>query len=150
MVLKLPKQEAADKLGISLSTLNRWIRKELIKVEEHMVGQQRRILVILEEHHLAAADDPSDELAEGPRELSVDVNGFEGTELPPEVEVIQLRERVRGLEDLVVTLKDQNVMEQGRYSQLYQDVVNGTLALPPGRTKRRLWWRFWERGLAGR
>ena len=150
MVMKLPKQEAADKLGISLSTLNRWIRKKLIRVEEHMVGQQRRILVILEEHHLAGGpvEEPIAEgaapsrLEAGPDPVIVD------GELPAEVEVIQLRERVRGLEVLVVTLKDQNVMEQSRYSQIYQDMVNGTLALPPGRTRRRPWWRFWGRGLA--
>ena len=150
MVMKLPKQEAADKLGISLSTLNRWIGKKLIRVEEHMVGQQRRILVIIEEHHLVDAG-VEDGVGEGdPKAVEQPVPGLvlDPQGLPAEVEVIQLRERVRGLEELVVTLKDQNVMEQGRYSQIYQDMVNGTLALPPGRTRRRPWWRFWGRGLA--
>ena len=150
MVLKLPKQEAADKLGISLSTLNRWIKKKLIQVEEHMVGQQRRILVIIEEHHLEAPneEEPVVNFAAEPPIDTPDLSVVDGSELAAEVEVIQLRERVNGLEELVVILKEQNVMEQSRYAQLYQDVVNGTLALPSPRTEDRPWWRFWDRGAA--
>ena len=74
--------------------------------------------------------------------------GFEGRgsrEIELELELIKAQERARGLEELVEILKAQNALEQSRYGQLYQALVDGTLALPEAKRERRPWWKFWER-----
>ena len=51
------------------------------------------------------------------------------------------QERNRGLEELVEHLKEQVVIEQARYSEIYADMKSGALALPA--PKSRPWWKFW-------
>ena len=53
-------------------------------------------------------------------------------------------EQIEGLRELIGVLKEQNTLERSRYSQLYHDVVNGTLALPEPHNGHRPWWRFWS------
>ena len=132
---KLSKEDAARKLGVSLSTVNRWIQQGHLEVEHHMVGQQRRVVVLVDE-----ADVHDDESS--PTDPGVSQTISQEATHPAELENIALRERVRGLEGLVEVLREQNTLEQSRYSELYQALRDGTLALPEAK-RDRPWWKIW-------
>ena len=204
---RLTREDAARERGVSLRTMDRWIKEGIVEVETFMEGQRRRVVVLLEDDGtpqqdmtgreatgesqmvgpLAEAEDPSVESPDATRlasELAVAQERVRGLEEQLEgmrkltdtleeqrsgeqsrhdekVEGLEqliatLREQnavgqqlheeqVGGLHQLVETLQEQNKLERSRYSQLYQDLVNGTLALPEARSEPRPWWRFWER-----
>ena len=204
---RLTREDAARERGVSLRTMDRWIKEGIVEVETFMEGQRRRVMVLLEGDgmpqqdmpgreatgespqvgSLAEAEDPSVESPDATRlasELAVAQERVRGLEdqlegmrrltetLEEQREGEQSRhdERVEGLEQLIETLREQNAvgqrlheeqvgglhelvetlqeqnkLERSRYSQLYQDLVNGTLALPEARSERRPWWRVWER-----
>lgn len=204
---RLTREDAARERGVSLRTMDRWIKEGIVKVDSFMEGQRRRVMVLLEDDDTSQQDIMGREATEGsqPTGPAVRAEGplVESTEsarLASELAVAQ--ERVRGLEEqlsgmqrltetmeeqrsgeqarheervegleqvietlreqneagqklheeqvgglnqLVETLQEQNALERSRYSQFYQDLVNGTLALPEARVERRPWWRFWGR-----
>lgn len=115
---KVTKVEAARILQVSPRTINRKIAAGELETERETDGR-RRVLVLLD----------SEIVTEGPEDESA--------------ELLILRERAAGLEDLVEHLKEQLDLERRRYSELYHDVKMGALALPAPDSPRR-WWKFWE------
>ena len=116
---RVTKIEAARILKVSERTVNRKIASGELETEREKTGR-RRVMVLLDPD--LQADDP---------------------ELHDAEELVVLRERCAGLEDLVEHLHEQLNFERGRYSELYSDIKTGQLALPapkPGRP----WWRFWR------
>ena len=114
---RVTKLEAARILGVSERTVNRKIAAGELETERETTGR-RRVMVLLDaEMHASAATDQSEE-------------------------VIVLRERVAGLEDLVEYLHEQLDFERSRYAGLYHDIKTGALALPAPKADRP-WWRFW-------
>lgn len=204
---RLTREEAARERGVSLRTMDRWIKEGIVEVETFMEGQRRRVMVLLEDDDTPKQDmtgrvatedsqplgpsveseDASAESAESAglaSELAVAQERVRGLEaqlagmrrltetleeqrsgqqarheervegLERVIETLREQnevgqklheEQVSGLNQLVETLQEQNALERSRYSELYHDLVNGTLALPEARVERRPWWRFWGR-----
>ena len=204
---RLTREDAARERGVSLRTMDRWIKEEIVEVETFMEGQRRRVMVLLEDDDTPQQDMTGRVATEESQPLGPSVesekpssDGGEAAQLASELAVA--RERVRGLEEqvagmhklaetleerragqqaryeervegleqviealreqnevgqklheeqvgglnqLVETLQEQNALERSRYSQIYNDLLNGTLALPEARIVRRPWWRFWGR-----
>ena len=114
---RVTKVEAARILRVSARTINRKIASGELQTERETHGK-RRVLVLLDA--ASVPDAPVDDSEE----------------------VVQLRERVAGLQDLVDHLHDQLDFERERYAELYHDVKTGALALPAPNSSRR-WWEFW-------
>ena len=170
---RLSREEAARERGVTLRTLDRWIAEGSVNVERIKFGRQTRVLVLMDDERVGAEYDvsfgllgdgeildvgvseveemqPRGEEGAGDKEgrvLGEPVEGVSVREVELEVELAKARERVRGLEDLVGVLKDQNTLERSRYGELYQALVNGTLALPEAERHERPWWKFWERSV---
>ena len=116
---RVTKVEAARILGVSARTINRRIASGDLQTEREDHGK-RRVLVLLDAETLEQAE----------------------TKIDDDLEVVQLRERVAGLQDLVDHLHDQLDFERARYSELYHDVKTGALALPAPNSDRP-WWKLW-------
>ena len=162
---RLTREEAANERGVTLRTLDRWIAEGSVKVERVQFGRQTRVYVLMdyeeEDGRDATADESAVDMGVGDSITSEAVGGvdqgvereggenrvedMDSREIELELELTRAQERVRGLEELVEILKAQNALEQSRYGQLYQALVDGTLALPEAKTERRPWWKFWER-----
>ena len=130
MKRRLSREEAARARGVSLSTMDRWIRQGVVEVEHIMDGQRRRVVVLVDED-----------------EEHVEGSGggeSEGDTQHITVELAVSQERVRGLEELVGLLQDQVALERSRYAELYGALRDGTLALPEAR-RSRPWWKFLKR-----
>ena len=115
---RVTKIEAARFLGVSERTVNRKIASGELETERETTGR-RRVMVLI---------DP-DLQTDAPEQGDVE-------------ELVVLRERCAGLEDLVEHLHEQLNFERGRYSELYNDIKTGQLALPAPK-RDRPWWRFW-------
>jgi len=125
-MMRYSVDEAATALGVHRNTVHARIKRGLLQSEHIEENGQRRTYVIL----------TPEELAESAYH---DQNGMRGSphKLMTELEVA--RERCRGLEELVATLREQLDFERARYGQIYEDVRTGRLALP---SPRRRWWHI--------
>ena len=115
---RVSKIEAARILKVSERTVNRKIAAGELETERETTGR-RRVMVLLD----------------------ADLHTETTEHVDPE-ELVVLRERCAGLEDLVEHLHEQLNFERGRYAELYNDIKTGQLALPAPKPDRP-WWRFW-------
>ena len=118
---RVTKIGAARILGVSERTVNRKIASGELESEREATGR-RRVMVLLD----------TQLQAEAPEHVDVE-------------ELVVLRERCAGLEDLVEHLHEQLNFERSRYGELYNDIKSGALALPAPKSDRP-WWRFWDSG----
>ena len=160
MTQRLSKMEAAARLDVSASTIDRMIQKGELQVEKEPHGSRHRIWVVLD-------DEESDESVDSPLEASepspdglLDASGEEmsdWSDASGEVEVAVLRERVKNLEELAdyhrELLRDsewryQQAMEQLSASQRTMETLTKSLpAAVDGNnvSPRRSWWPFGRR-----
>ena len=138
-MLRLSRDEAAKALGTSVSTLDRWIKGGTVESEVVMVGQQRRVTVLLpevdEDGRFAVA-------AAAPLGIDAELALVQEQSMDLRSDLKVANERVRGLEDLVDTLREQVVFERSRYAEIYHDVCP---MLEAPRKLERSWWRLWQR-----
>ena len=160
MTQRLSKMEAATRLEVSASTIDRMIQKGELQVEKEPHGTRHRIWVVLD-------DEVTDESVNSPREASEpspddspDASGEEmsdWSDASDEVDLAVLRERVKNLEELAdyhrELLKDsewryQQAMEQLSASQRTMETLTKSLpAAVDGNnvSPRRSWWPFGRR-----
>ena len=160
MTQRLSKMEAATRLEVSASTIDRMIQKGELQTEKEPHGTRHRIWVVLD-------DEVTDESVNSPREASEpspddspDASGEEmsdWSDASGEVEVAVLRERVKNLEELAdyhrELLRDsewryQQAMEQLSASQRTMETLTKSLpAAVDGNnvSPRRSWWPFGRR-----
>ena len=146
MKRRLSKIEASQELGVSLSTIDRMIRREDLQIEREGTKSNDRVWVVLEDEGAAPADDGA------------------GDE-----EVKRLQEQVRGLQEQVKELQGQvkgqqeladyrgELLKEGelRFHAVLQELSSShrtvetlTKALPAAgepeeaRPRRRRWWPF--------
>ena len=156
MTQRLSKMEAATRLEVSASTIDRMIQKGELQTEKEPHGTRHRIWVVLD-------DEETDLSVNSPRETSgpsPDASGegrSDESDASDEVDLAVLRERVRNLEELAdyhrELLKDsewryQQAMEQLSASQRTMETL--TRALPAAVdgnnvSPRRSWWPFGKR-----
>ena len=127
---RVTKAQACQELGVSLSTLDRWIAAGEVQVEREKHGKRHRVYVVLN----AAMPDTSGDAADG---------GSARSNASGDSALALAEERVRHLEDLVDYLKAQLDLEQHRNAELVADLRSGRLVLPAA--QGHAWWRFWTR-----
>ena len=127
---RVTKAQACQELGVSLSTLDRWIAGGEVEVEREKHGKRHRVYVVLN----SATPDTSGDAA--------DV-GSARSNASGDTALALSEERVRHFEDLVDYLKAQLELEQHRNAELVADLRSGRLVLPAA--QGHAWWRFWTR-----
>ena len=136
MQQRLSKLEAAQRLGVSPSTLDRMIRRGELEIEREGRGDRAKVWV----------------LAPG---LSSDAPGGQPVDAgpSPEAELAAAREQVRALQELADYRGKLLDEAEWRYRELLQELRRSqtmleglTRALPPGGTEEsppgRRWWPF--------
>ena len=132
----MTKAEACKEFKVSLSTLDRRISSGRVQIKKEPHGRRHRVYVVMEDGGVDRERIPASRVLGG-RE------GVQGHPLPDNVSLAVALERLRGLEELVETLKEQVEMERERYTGLLNDLRTGSL-FPIATRRQRPWWRFWE------
>ena len=136
MKQRVTKDEACQRLGKSLATLDRMIKRDEVEIELEPQGSRHRVWVLLED-----------------KDVSIDIPGDVSPQVSDSSELITLRERVRGLEELVSYYQQQLKDAEWRYGQLQANLTTAqatlaavtTRALPdPATRSTRNWWP-WRR-----
>ena len=157
MTQRLSKMEAATRLEVSASTIDRMIQKGELQTEKEPHGSRHRIWVVLDDEETDLSVNSPREASEPSPDGSPDASGegrSDESDASGEVEVAVLRERVKNLEELAdyhrELLKDsewryQQAMEQLSASQRTMETL--TRALPAAVdgnnvSPRRSWWPF--------
>ena len=161
MTQKLTKLEAAARLDVSASTIDRMIQRGDLQTEKEPHGSRHRVWVVMDVDEPDASDQSSGDAVEGspdePPEASAD--GLADTsDVSAATELVVLRERVKSLEELAdyhrQSLKDsewryQQAMEQLGISQRTVEALTKALPAADGRDdspRRWTWWPFRRRG----
>ena len=156
MSQKLTKMQAAARLDVSQSTIDRMIQKGDLQIEKEPHGSRFRIWVLMDREDAGSSADRSVDVSDNSPEGSHHASSDERSDVADMSEAIELavlRERVRNLEELAdyhrEQLKDsewryQQAMEQLGASQRIVDVITKALpAADPGSPiQRRRWWPF--------
>ena len=121
---RVTKTEAMQELGVSLSTLDRMIRRGDVGVERVRHGRRDRVYVMLE------GDAPD----------TVNGGGGVSADTSDDVDLAVALARINTLEGVVDWYKDRLDMSESRYHELHLHVVRALPAPASGRT----WWRFWR------
>ena len=160
MTQRLSKMEAATRLEVSASTIDRMIQKGELQVEKEPHGSRHRIWVVMNADKTDESVNSSREASEPSPDDSPDASGEEmsdWSDASGEVELAVLRERVKSLEELAdyhrELLRDsewryQQAMEQLSASQRTMETLTKSLpAAVHGNnvSPRRSWWPFGRR-----
>ena len=156
MAQKLTKMEAAARLDVSQSTIDRMIQKGELQIEKEPHGSRHRIWVLMNGENADASADMSVDVSDNSSEDSHDASTDEMPDMADMSEAIELavlRERVKNLEELANYHREQLRDSEWRYQQAMDQLGNSqrtvdtlTKALPaadPGiASQRRRWWPF--------
>ena len=134
---RVTKQDAAALLRVSSATIDRMIQRGDLAVEYEPWGSRQRVWVLLdatEATPIATSDTPGD------RRVATDTE-----------ELITLRERVRGYEELISYYKQEHDEAELRFQLVLQQLAETTRQLPapepvgPTTAGWRWWWPFGKR-----
>ena len=156
MAQKLTKMEAAARLDVSQSTIDRMIQKGELQIEKEPHGSRHRIWVLMNGENADASADMSVDVSDNSSEDSHDASTDEmpdTADMSEAIELAVLRERVKNLEELTNYHREQLRDSEWRYQQAMDQLGNSqrtvdtlTKALPaadPGiASQRRRWWPF--------
>ena len=156
MAQKLTKMEAAARLDVSQSTVDRMIQKGELQIEKEPHGSRHRIWVLMNGEDADASADMSVDVSDNSPEDSHDASTDEmpdTADMSEAIELAVLRERVKNLEELTNYHREQLKDSEWRYQQAMDQLGNSqrtvdtlTKALPaadPGiASQRRRWWPF--------
>ena len=156
MAQKLTKMEAAARLDVSQSTIDRMIQKGELQIEKEPHGSRHRIWVLMNGEDADASVDMSVDVSDNSPEDSHDASTDEmpdTADMSEAIELAVLRERVKNLEELANYHREQLRDSEWRYQQAMDQLGNSqrtvdtlTKALPaadPGiASQRRRWWPF--------
>ena len=154
--MRLSKLDAATRLGISPSTVDRMIQRGQLDAEKEPHGTRYKVWVLLDDEPGGSPSDeprdspPDQPVDESPEESPVNNDGSGDLPVPPphisaQVEIARLSERAKSAEDRAKTLEGladyhkqlltdsewrfQEILQQLKQSQ--QNVAALTRALPP-------------------
>ena len=139
---RVTKDEACQRLGVHLSTLDRMIKRNEVETEMEPQGSRHRVYVLLDQEEAQGAH----------QDTSPDAARYMSADPAHTSEVIVLRERVKSLEEMISYYQQQLKDAEWRYGQLQANlttaqntlaaVTTRALADPSTRTKRNWWpWR---------
>ena len=132
-VKRVSKMEAVNILGVSLSTVDRMIKRGDLQIDKEDLGGRHRIWIILEEEGREESADDSPEQSSG---YSLGVPDDELT-MSEKEELVALRVQVKGLQDLSDFRAEQPKESDLRFQQLMQQFDRLSLALPAPAPERR-------------
>ena len=142
-VRRVNKMDAVNILGVSLSTVERMVKRGDLQIEKEDLGGRHRIWVLL--------DEQEDELSvDQPAGYSAGMPGDELNRSERE-ELVALRVQVKGLQDLSDFRAEQLKESELRFQQIIQQMELLTRALPAPPPEQRAtagdrWgWRPWRR-----
>ena len=138
-VRRVSKMEAVNILDVSLSTVERMIKRGQLQVEKEDLGGQHRIWIVLDEDSGDLSEDKSPESSP-----EVPKAQFDRSERD---ELLTLRVQVKGLEELSAFRAEQLRESEMRFQQILHQMELLTRALPPpGPIEKplRRWWP-WRR-----
>ena len=156
MAHRLTKMEAATRLDVSASTIDRMIRKGELQIEREPHGSRHRVWVVMDDDGTNNSVNSPPEVSDLPYDHSPDTsnNGrLDKSEVSDKVELAVLRERVDSLEELANYHRDLLKDSEWRYQQAmeqlgvsHRTVEALTKALPAAQgsdtSHRRSWWPF--------
>ena len=141
-MVRVTRKEAAARLNVSKSTLDRMIKKGELPTETEQHGHRHTVWVLLNDTTEDISGDSTGDTNGHSPEVSEHTGGDTAAENPV------LRAEVKGLRELVDLYKDRLNDADWRYQELLEQVKTMTKALPmateepqPPRPKRR-WWPF--------
>ena len=125
-VKRVSKMEAVNILDVSLSTVERMIKRGDLQVEQEDIGGRHRIWILLDEKE---GDLQADNSGEQPAGYSPEMPGEKFTTSDRE-ELVALRVQVKGLQDLSGFRAEQLKESELRFQLLMQQLELLTRALP--------------------
>ena len=137
---RVTRKEAAARLNVSKSTLDRMIRRGELLTETEQHGHRHTVWVLMDDVIEDAHDDSAEDIAEHISE------SIEHTERDTGAENLALQAEVKGLRELVDLYRERLTDSDWRYQELLGQLKALTAALPAAedaapRAKRR-WWPF--------
>ena len=123
------RQQAAAHLGVSLTTVDRMIRRGEVQMEREGPGERARVWVLLDEEHLSSSPN-------APNAPSREPHGA-----PRDTELELLKQQVHHLEELSAYRAQLLHESEVRYHELLQQ-FNRILPAPK---EKRQWWPFRRR-----
>ena len=159
MPQRVSKEEARQILGgVSLATIDRRIQRGEIQVEREPHGKGHRIWVLLDDEMAEAASETAAVAPPVAPPVAAPMLQATAVDTSQLLELTQLRERVRGLEELQEYHKGQLREKDSLVQQLLDELGQAqrttevlTRALPTGKVAEaeerpsRNWWTFWRR-----
>ena len=128
------RQQAAEHLGVSLTTVDRMVRRGEVQMERDGPGERARVWVLLDEEHLGSSPGAPN----GAAPVATGASLGEPAVAPRDAEVELLKQQVQHLEELSAYRAQLLQEAELRYHELLQQF---TRVLPPPKEKRR-WWPF--------
>ena len=137
----LTQLEAATRLGVSPSTIDRMIRRNELSIEKEHHGSQYKVRVLIDD---AVPGGEAAGLANGAGGEAAGLAAPAGGQ-PDMIEVTILRERVKSLQELDVYHREQLKEAEMRFQLLLQTMESLPRALPaPAATKNtNSFWSWW-------
>ncbi len=139
-MVRVTRKEAAARLNISKSTLDRMIKRGELTTETEQHGHRHTVWILMDDATEDISDVPTGNtdghLPEASEHIKDNTESFD----------LALQAEVKGLRELVDLYRDRLTDADWRYQELLEQVKTMTKALPmvteePPRPKRR-WWLF--------
>ena len=139
-MVRVTRNEAAARLKVSKSTLDRMIKKGELNTETEQHGHRHTVWVLMDD----ATEDITDD-------STGDTNGhipaaIEHTGDNTGAENLALQVEVKGLRELVDLYRERLTDADWRYQELLEQIKTMTNALPPAQDvaprPKRWWWPF--------
>ena len=139
-MVRVTRKDAAAKLNVSKSTLDRMIKRGELTTEMEQHGRRHTVWVLMDD----ATEDISDDSTR-------DINGHfleasEHTGDDTATENLALQVEVKGLRDLVDLYRERLTDSDWRYQELLEQLKTMTKALPAAEAAtpqaKRWWWPF--------
>ena len=160
MAQRMSKLEAATRLDVSASTIDRMIQCGELQVHKEPHGNRYRVWVLMDDGSSNMSDEPSSDssadTSDGFHEASVNSPPGQG-DMSEILELTVLRERVKNLEEVADYHREQLKDSEWRYQQAMEQLGTSqrtvetlTKALPTAVdgnniSPRRGWWPFGKR-----
>ena len=143
---RVTKTEAMQELGVSLSTLDRMIRRGDVEVERERHGRRDRVYVMLDGDESDLVNDTVT-TSNGSAGASAHGSSTSPADVSVDFDLANAQARVVSLEEMVTWYKDRLTMSDERYHELHLQLIRAlpAPAAPPTEKNGRSWWRFWSR-----
>ena len=150
-VRRVSKMDAVNILGVSLSTVERMIKRGDLQIEKDDLGGRHRIWILLEEETGGESAEKSGAQSAGYSPEMTD----DALDMSKKEELIALRVQVKGLQDLSDFRAEQLKESDLRFQQLMQQFDRLSLALPApapeSKPRGKGWsWLPWRRRSEGK